>query len=331
MIPCTGLDITTAAFMEIGAFAPGESIPSEDTDWAFDKLGRLGDEWNAEEATIYATDFLTFILKPNIQPLTIGQAVTITATQLTSNTAIYTGRNDYVMGETVSVDGCVNSIYNVLDSIVTFANDTRFELSITNADIPLAAETDAKAIFSTPDNDFPDYAMVNNRPTTIADANIILNNVSPTVRSYLRIRDKDWWMANSVRQTTTTLPTDLYYDPKFPNGEINLWPLQTFAYGLELEVWGSLSDLASPFSQFWMPPGYKNAVIYNLAVSLIPSYGKGSLNMQRLMDLADGSLAKIKSLNLYHPRITTADAGIPTGRRAGSFFNWLNGQVVPGK
>lgn len=331
MQPSTGLDITTGALLEIGAFAPGESIPAEDTDYCFSKFKRLADEWNSEEGTIFAVDYLTFLLVPNVQPLTIGEAVTITATSLTSNIATYTGRNRYIAGQLISVDGCTDSIYNVLDTLVFFADATSFQLAITNPDIAPAAETAAKAIYSTVDNDFPNYATTNSRPVKVADANIILNNVTPNVTVPLRIRDRDWWIANSVRQTTTTLPTDLYYDPKFPNGEINLWPLQTTSYGLELEVWQNISDLKDTFSQFWMPQGYQNAVIYNLAVSLLPAYGKGSLNTDKLERLAEMSLAKVKSLNYWIPKIATADSGIPTGRRAGTMFNWLNGTVVPGR
>jgi len=107
---------------------------------------------------------------------------------------------------------------------------------------------------------FSNYLTTTQRPEKIEDANIILNNLSPIVKCPLRIRDKDWWVANSIPSVPTSIPTDLYYDPTFPNGQIYLWPLQNVNYGLELETWTNLSQYTSLTQQFWMPPGYEDAV-----------------------------------------------------------------------
>lgn len=323
--PITGLDVITDAFLEAGIFSPGEVLSSDDSQFGLSKLSRLLDAWDADNLNIYATDFLNVIIVPNTQPLLIGQAAVITSASLTANVATFIAQNSYVVGDFVDTSNCTPSALNVSNCLVISATPNQFQLAITNANISPTTQTGVLAVYTgiTP----PNYATLTQRPAKILNGNIVLNNVSPVVRVPLRIRDDDWWAANSVRNITTTLPTDLYYSAQWPNGQLYLWPEPTTTYGLELEVWVNLADIASLTYSFYLPQGYRDAVTYSLAETLCPSYGR-PLDAT-LAAVARKARSVIKALNSVSPTIVTRDPGIPRGSHSRSYFNWLNGSSVP--
>lgn len=332
MQPRTILDITTNAFFKLGKFSPIENIPAEDSAYALTELQGMLDQWNAENLFIYATDYLELTLVPGIQPLTIGQGVTITAVSADNGTATYVGRNTYAVGDEVSIAqiGTVGGlVFDQLDVLVTSATPTQFQTAIlagtvTNTPIlPTGA-----AIFSTTDDAFPNYIIPTTRPVEIQNANIILTGTNPIVKVPLHIRDKDWWMANTVPTVPTTLPTDLYYDPQYPNGQLYLWPLQSNAYGLELQVWHNLADVSDLTMEFFLPPAYWSATTWSLAEVLMATYGVPPQRAGAVVQQAMKARNIVKSLNSEPPKIVTKDSGIPRGNRNRSFFNYLSGSIV---
>src|SRR5579859_2908705 len=230
--PLTTLDIIARAFFEIGAYSPSDTLPPEDTTFARQKLSALLDAFNADGLNIYATDFLMFTLPPNVQPILIGEAVNITQVAAAAGVATYTGVNNYQVGDVVSTGGIGTIggvLFNQSNVIVTNATPTSFQTAIGAGTVAPTTVT-GMAIYGTVVNEFPNFATPYPRPVGISDANIVLNNVNPVVRTPVRVRDKDWWMANSVRTVPSSIPTDLYYDPVFPNGRLNLWPEQDVNY-----------------------------------------------------------------------------------------------------
>lgn len=333
MQPRSILQIISNSFYKLGKFSPAESIPAEDSAYALDELQGMLDLWNSKNLFIYATDFLQFTLVTNVQPLLIGQGVNVTAVASDgAGTATYTGRNTYAIGDSVSTNGIgiVGGVqFNQANVLVINATPQLFQTAIAGALVATTPTPTGQAIFSTPDNIFPNYLTTYTRPVKIADANILLTNSNPVVKVPLRIRDKDWWIANTVPTVATTLPTDLYYDPTYPNGRIYLWPLQTNAFGLELEVWNSLNDISDLNYQFFMPPAYWSAVTLSLAEAMVPAYGLPPQRITSLRDQAMKARAAVQDLNSQPPRIVSADSGIPKGgQRNRSFFNYLSGAIV---
>src|ERR1700691_2312354 len=243
MQPVSILDIVTNSFFKLGKFSPSESIPSEDSAYALMELQGMVDAWNADELFIYATDYLEYILIPSIQPLLIGEGVAVTSVSATGGQATYVGKNHYATGDLVSTGniGTIGGLnFNQLTVPVINATPTQFVLNIAAGTVASTPVLAGQAIYATDDNIFPNYMTLATRPVKIADANIILNNVTPIVKVPLVVHNgkqgKDWWIANTVPNVPSTIPTDLYYNPRYPNGEIYLWPEQTVNYGLELEV-----------------------------------------------------------------------------------------------
>jgi hypothetical protein len=155
------------------------------------------------------------------------------------------------------------------------------------------------------------------RPKAILGANLILTNVSPVVRVPITLRDSEWWLAQSLQGLASSMPTDLYYDAGWPNGSLNLWPVPSTAYDLELLTDG-LFDVLALTDAFWMPFGYRDAVTLTLAEEIAPGMG------QRVDSSTAASAREARALifggNDDMPRIVTRDAGMPGGGGGGFDF-----------
>lgn len=170
----------------------------------------------------------------------------------------------------------------------------------------------------------PDFAATQ-RPVRIRGAALILNNVTPNVDVPLRIRDADWWNFQRVKAIATTTPTDLYYEPDWPNGSLFLWPVPTFAYGLRLQLWTLINQFVNLTDSFTFPPGWKKALTLTLAEKLCRPFSRGA--QEDLVEDARRARVEIQMNNIKSPRIPSADAG-SSGSRGGRrpTFNYYSGQ-----
>ena len=168
--------------------------------------------------------------------------------------------------------------------------------------------------------------IVAQRPVKILDANIILNqNVQNPVRCPLNLRDYDWWSNKRAYAVTGTLPTDLYYEPDWPNGSMFLWVIPTVNYPIELVTWTIISQLALT-DIVSLPPGYLDAVVYSLAEALCPSFQvQPSVLLERLLAKA---IQRIFGPNTVSPMLGTRDSGMPDNRKDRPYFNWKSGLSV---
>lgn len=164
------------------------------------------------------------------------------------------------------------------------------------------------------------------RPTKVQGATIVLTGTTPTTELPIEIRDSDWWNNQRVKNLTSSIPTDLYYSPDYPNGSLYFWPVPDFAYQCRLETWGQISQFNALNDAFNMPPGYLEAITLTLAEGLCPSFQK-QLD-PGLAAQAQRARTAIQMLNNPAPRIATQDSGMPrkgSGNRAD--FNWVDGSV----
>lgn len=134
--------------------------------------------------------------------------------------------------------------------------------------------------------DFPSYV----RPTKIEQAGLILNeNNAAAVELPLRILTQQEWANTRVKQLPSPVPTAIYceYDASYLT--IYTWPAMLVGGVVALYAW-------MPFTQFEMlanpvqlPPGYFEALQYNLAVRLAIEYGQtpSPLMIQLATELKD--------------------------------------------
>jgi hypothetical protein len=170
--------------------------------------------------------------------------------------------------------------------------------------------------------DSADYD-VDQRPVTIDGANVILNTQDPPVKTPIEVVRYPWWLDQAVPAITAEEPGFLYYEPKWPNGELRFWPVPTVAYGFELMVRQVIAQ-ATLATTFTMPPGYWNAITLTLAEDLTGPLRKPWTPTQALK--ARQARARFMANNDLTPQIATKDAGMPSsGLKPRPYFNWRNG------
>ena len=152
---------------------------------------------------------------------------------------------------------------------------------------------------------------------------VILTNPLQPLRRDLDIFNDMQWQSINLQSLPSTLAQRLYYAPTFPLGLVHLWPVPTEADNVEISSSQALTGgFASGTAAFVAPPGYLDAVRYNLAVRLAMEWDKPL--KQGVADLASEALAKVQRLNAETPQMDVDPAIMPIGRSRGG-FNWLTG------
>jgi hypothetical protein len=169
----------------------------------------------------------------------------------------------------------------------------------------------------------PDFA-VNTRPVSIRSANLILTDTNPPVDQPINIRDSAWWAAQRVKGIQTSIPTDLYYEPDVPNGQLWFWPIPNTGYGLRLEGMVVLQQFQSLTDCFIAPQAYLAAVALTLAEELSDIWG--TTPPPNLARRALKARDALQSNNNLAPRISSADWGTSTSPSAGD-FNYMTGTL----
>jgi hypothetical protein len=161
---------------------------------------------------------------------------------------------------------------------------------------------------------------VTQRPVKIDGANLVLNTSTPDVRTPICIRDAAWYQELSVPDLTGSIPTDVYYEPAWPNGRLFFWPIPTTAYDVELQTRIVLASLELD-TVFSMPPGYQDAITLTLAEQVARSFG--AVITEDLRFDARNARARIFANNDETPRLTSdAPESASNGRPS---FNYLTG------
>ena len=158
---------------------------------------------------------------------------------------------------------------------------------------------------------------VSQRPVSIEFANIVVSGI----RYPVSIEDAEWYANMPDRTVETSIPTNLYYAPGWPNGSLYLYPIPDAANSLELWTRAVLSALTAS-GTVTLPPGYENALMLTLAESLTNPL---SVSVPPLLaQQAREARGRVWANNITSPRIATRDSGVPSSGAAGG-FNWETG------
>lgn len=162
------------------------------------------------------------------------------------------------------------------------------------------------------------------RPVKIPSAAFVLNpGSSNPVDVPINIRDDDWWAGNPVKSQTSSIITDLYYDPAQPNGNLNFWPVCNTNGTVRLQLWNSLKQALAFTTAIGMVQGYWDALVLTLAVSLGSSYGKEP--SPSLVARQREAMRIITDNNAMPPKIDTAGA-MPSAGSVQPDYDFLTGQ-----
>jgi len=119
----------------------------------------------------------------------------------------------------------------------------------------------------------------------------------------LTIRTRDKWNQIGNRSSTITsqIPTDLFYDPQYPLGVINIFPTPLIAYTVFYDSTQQQVDMSALTTTLSVPEGYEQAYVLNLALQLISAGFPAMLKpeeMATLIENARQAKANIKRTNI---------------------------------
>jgi len=104
------------------------------------------------------------------------------------------------------------------------------------------------------------------------------------------------WFALSSKTDTSTYPDRAYYEPSLTTGTLLVYPKPNAVSSLHIVTWQVVSSLASLSTSITLPPGYEEAMAFNLAVRWAgPEFGLSPSDDVRR--IARESLAAIQRAN----------------------------------
>lgn len=114
--------------------------------------------------------------------------------------------------------------------------------------------------------------------------------------SPVEIYEYSQWADISDKSVTGDIVEIVYYQPTMASGVLNVWPVPSAANVLHLVAWTPLSALALG-DDITLPPGYEDALVYNLAVRIEPEFGPGQGLNPTILGLARATKSSIKNAN----------------------------------
>lgn len=91
----------------------------------------------------------------------------------------------------------------------------------------------------------------------------------------VRVLNSDEWSRITDTTIESNLPLSIYYNDSYPLGTVYVWPVPSATASLILYSDKPLSNFSLIADTVSLPPGYKEAMRYNLAMRLAPEYGRG--------------------------------------------------------
>ena len=167
------------------------------------------------------------------------------------------------------------------------------QLSVPNnriEDFPLVIGQDTYTLG--PGGDFNTF-----RPGRIDRASIVLINVPSNPNEQpLEIVTEAEWQDVTLKITPGSYPLIMFDDGASPQRNLSFWPVPLVVNNLRLYSWQANTKFPDLTTVFTFPPGYAEAIRYNLALRLADEFG-GQLG-QTIAQGAAMSLATIRTSNV---------------------------------
>lgn len=164
------------------------------------------------------------------------------------------------------------------------------------------------------------------RPDRIDYARLIIDtSASPVTEIDVAIWTDQQWAAISQKTLTNPLPHGIYYDRGWTAGLglISIWPIPNVGTTqLVLYTKQALTAFADLTTVYTFPPGYAEALRYNLALRLAPEFG--GVRDTGTVQLAKDALGKIKRANIQAVQVGV-DSALLSPRDG--MWNWYTGEI----
>lgn len=156
------------------------------------------------------------------------------------------------------------------------------------------------------------------RPLQIENAGLILSTADTyPIQVPIDVMTDDEWANRAQKTLPSNLVQGIYYDHNWTAGLglIYVWPVPNVSTTqLVLYTPTALTEFADLSTDYTFPPGYRRAILYNLANELAPWYPAAKPD-PRIASLAESSMALVKRSNLRLSEVYT-DRAIASRRGA---------------
>lgn len=140
------------------------------------------------------------------------------------------------------------------------------------------------------------------RPMKIVDAYLTLNNGSIPVDYPMMVLNYDDYNAIRLKTLSTNFPGYIYYQPSFPMAYVYIYPIfapndpaTTGPAYITLSSWKPFDVVIDPTATIALPPGYWEAIVFNLAVRIAEEY---QFDIRpTTVNLATSALKRLKRIN----------------------------------
>jgi hypothetical protein len=312
-------------FGKIEAFAPGESIGPADSSDALDELNTMIGSWSLQPLTIPVIAREVFSLTSDIGVYTIGPGGDFDTSRPPSLTGAAILLNS--QGTPASVTSLTRSGSVVTATMTSHGGSTGQNVTIAGASPD--AYNGTFPITVTGASTFT--YLFGGTPTTPATGTITAafeseeNDVVEVPRAVIT---DDAWQNIRIKSLRSAQFTNVYYNPTYAGGlgTINLWPIPNVATNaLVIYRPQQLSEFPNLTTQYQLPNGLDEAIIYNLAIRRAPDYGKIPSDIVERM--AQSSLANFKRGNVKLVDMPTDPA---LTRDPSGFYNIITGTGTNG-
>lgn len=152
------------------------------------------------------------------------------------------------------------------------------------------------------------------RPARLERTSVLYSaSQSTPVEVPLDMYDDVQWQGIASKSTPSLLPEGCYNDLGFPDMTLSFWPIPTQANPIILYLWQNLQLFSDLTTKLSFPPGYAEAIRFNLAVRLAAEFPGDPAKLPLIMRLAKQARDRIGSLNAPTKVATVDDALMPRG------------------
>lgn len=292
-VTTTALDLVTGALRSINALEAGETPNANDSSDALQVLNDLLESWSADKLFIYAGVENILAWTPGQYQYTIGNPIggSFSGTLVGGSPTI----SNVTVPATLVIGGTITDLNSQVPPGTTVLSFNAVAQTVTMSANALSTVNPAETFtFTTPGN----FGIA--RPLRVTRAFTRITSSGTTGIDYPIDVDTtgDKYSAIGLKGIPGPWPILLWYNPTFPLGNIYCYPNPQLAGSLHLWTDLLFQDLTVPTQVISLPQGYARAIKKNLALELVPEYGKiGSTRLAMLTKQAETSVAIIKKLN----------------------------------
>jgi hypothetical protein len=159
------------------------------------------------------------------------------------------------------------------------------------------------------------------RPPRLERVSIIYSaSQSTPIELPMDMYDDVKWQGVSNKTVTAILPQVCYVETGFPDMLLSFWPVPTQANPVVLYPWTALTQFADLNTAYSFPPGYPEAIRYNLAVRLAAEFPADMQKLPLVIKMADQFRQQIESLNSPIKEATCDEAIVGSYGHMGNIF-----------